>query len=263
MGLEHGRDASDPVDASHRPALEPSACEGGGALDLHPPQLRSRRHPDRVQAGHGSGDPELHRQPHHHDRAGQPGLRQEPHHLREGHGRHRLRIAPGASARGQGQGRGDRRRDPADRLRRLCRLREGLHAREGLRAHRRRTRLPAGARRALCRSEAQGDVALDHGLQPACARRMGQSAPLQSAPVDGKDLRARQFAVLADGPAIRLRHRARGRHLRASSARRHGRHQSGAPQAHRGNLARPARHHSGEAGLSRRRTGPDAAATAS
>ena len=93
VGLEHGRDASDPVDASHRPALEPSACEGGGALDLHAPQLRSRRHPDRVQAGDGSGDPELYRQPHHHDRTGQPGLRQEPHHLREGHGRHRLRIA--------------------------------------------------------------------------------------------------------------------------------------------------------------------------
>ena len=156
------------------------------------------------------------------------------------------------------KGAATRRRDPADRLRRLCRLCEGLHAREGLRAHRRRTRLPAGARRALCRSEAQGDVALDHGLQPACARRMGQPAPLQSASADRKDLRARQFAVLADRPAIRLRHRARGRHLRASSARRHGRHQSGAPQAHRGNLARPARHHSGKAGLSRGRTGPDA-----
>ena len=81
---------------------------------------------------------------------------------------------------------------------------------------------------------------------------------LQSASADGKDLRARQLAVLADRPAIRLRHRARGRHLRASSARRHGRHQSGAPQAHRGNLARPARHHSGKARLSRGRTGPDA-----
>ena len=55
VGLEHGRDASDPVDASHRPPIEPLACEGGGALDLHPPQLRPRRHPDRVQAGHRSG----------------------------------------------------------------------------------------------------------------------------------------------------------------------------------------------------------------
>ena len=114
VGLEHGGDASDPVDAAHRPPLEPSACEGRGALDLHPPQLGSRRHPDRVQAGHGSGDPELHRQPHHHDRAGQPGFRQEPHHLREGRGRHRLRPAPRPSARGQGQG---RRRRPAPRSR--------------------------------------------------------------------------------------------------------------------------------------------------
>ena len=75
VGLEHGRDAPDPVDAAHRPPPEPSACEGRGALHLHAPKLRSRRHPDRVQAGHGSGDPELHRQPHHHDRAGQPGFR--------------------------------------------------------------------------------------------------------------------------------------------------------------------------------------------
>ena len=81
---------------------------------------------------------------------------------------------------------------------------------------------------------------------------------LQSASADRKDLRARQFAVLADRPAVRLRHRARGRHLRASSAGRHGRDQSRAPQARRGNLARPARHHSGKARLSRGRAGPDA-----
>ena len=92
------------------------------------------------------------------------------------------------------KGAADRRRDGADRLRRLCGLREGLHAREGVGAYRRRARLPAGARRTLCRSEAQGDVALDDGLQPARPRRMGQPAALQSPSADRKDLRARQLA---------------------------------------------------------------------
>ena len=75
VGLEHGGDASDPVDARGRPPAGPSACEGRGAVDLHPPQRGSRRHPDRLQAGHRSRDPQLHRQPHHQDRPGQPGLR--------------------------------------------------------------------------------------------------------------------------------------------------------------------------------------------
>ena len=43
---------------------------------------------------------------------------------------------------------------------------------------RRRARLPAGARRTLRRSEAQGHVAMDHGIQPACPRRLGESARL-------------------------------------------------------------------------------------
>ena len=69
--------------------------------------------------------------------------------------------------------------------------------------------------------------------------------------------------VLPHRPALGLRHGARGRHLRAPAAGRHGGHQSGAPQACRRDLARSARHHSGEARLSRGRTGPDAARTAS
>ena len=39
VGLEHGRDASDPVDASHRPAPQSPACEGGSALYLYAPKL--------------------------------------------------------------------------------------------------------------------------------------------------------------------------------------------------------------------------------
>ena len=35
-----------------RPPAKPPARQGRGAIDIHKPQLRSRRHSDRVQAGH-------------------------------------------------------------------------------------------------------------------------------------------------------------------------------------------------------------------
>ena len=93
LGLEHGGDASDPVDAPDRPPAQPSARQGRGAVHVHKPQLRSRRHSDRVQARNGPGDPELHRQSHHLDRPGESGLHQQAHELRERHDRHRLRAA--------------------------------------------------------------------------------------------------------------------------------------------------------------------------
>ena len=89
--------------------LEPSARQGRRALHLHQSQHRSRRHADRLQARHRSGDPELHRQPHHLDRPGEPGFRRRAHDFREGHDRHRLRAAAGASAGEEGEGRGRRR----------------------------------------------------------------------------------------------------------------------------------------------------------
>ena len=68
----------------------------------------------------------------------------------------------------------------------------------------------------------------------------------------GKDLRARQQPVLADRPAIGLRHRARGRHLQPSPAGRHGRGQPRAPGDCGGeDLEAPGRHDPGEARLSR------------
>ena len=63
---------------------------------------------------------------------------------------------------------------------------------------------------------------------------------LQSASADREDRRAGQRSVLADRAAVGLRHRARGRHVRAPAARRHGRDEPGAPQARRGDLARAA-----------------------
>ena len=106
LGLEHGGDASDPVDASDRPPAQPPACQGRGAVHVHQSQLRSCRYPDRVQARDGPGDPQLHRQPHHLHRPGEPGLRQEPHELRERHDRHRLRPAIGPSAGEESERRG-------------------------------------------------------------------------------------------------------------------------------------------------------------
>jgi hypothetical protein len=50
---------------------------------------------------------------------------------------------------------------------------------------------------------------LDHGLQPAHARHLGQQHDLQRPPAGGQDQRARQQPVQPDRPAQRLRHRAR------------------------------------------------------
>ena len=78
------------------------------------------------------------------------------------------------------------------------------------------------AGQALRRPEEEDRVLLDHGLQPAHARHLGQQPHLQRASADRQDLRARQRPVLADRPAVGLRHGARGRHLLAPPAGRHG-----------------------------------------
>ena len=155
--------------------------------------------------------------------------------------------------------RGRRRRDAADRFRRLCRLREGLHAREGLRADRRRAAAscrssPSSMPIRSARSMSLWTMGFNQHVRGVWANQLVYNLHL----LTGKISEPGNSPVLADRPALGLRHGARGRHLRASPAGRHGGDQSGASQACRGNLARPARHHSGEAGLSRRRAGPDA-----
>ena len=103
-------------------------------------------------------------------------------------------------------------------------------------------REPAGsAGRALRRPEDQGHVVLDHGVQPAHARRLGEPDGLQPAPPDRQDQRARQQPVLAHRPAVGLRHRARGRHLLAPAAGRPAGGQPRASQARRGDLEAAAR----------------------
>jgi hypothetical protein len=106
VGLEHGGDAPDPVDAAHRPPAQPPPCPGRLAADLHQPQLRPRRHSDRLPARHRSGDPQLHRPPHHLDRAGQPEFVDRTPRSSRAH-RYRLRPAAGASAAAARAGAGD------------------------------------------------------------------------------------------------------------------------------------------------------------
>ena len=143
-------------------------------------------------------------------------------------------------------------------VRRICQIRLGLHAGKGRRNVGRAAQPARGARRALCRSQDQGRQLLDHGLQPAYPRRLVQQPRLQHPSADRENLRARQQPVLADRPAVGLRHRARGRHLLAPPAGRHGGDQQGAPRQGRADLEAARRHHSRQARLSRGAAEPDA-----
>ncbi len=138
-------------------------------------------------------------------------------------------------------------------------FREGLHARESLGAVRRGARFPARARRAVCRSVTQSNVALDHGLQPARPRRLGQPACLQSPSAHRKNLGTGEFAVLAHGAT-----------LACGTAREVGTFAHRLPAdmtvtnpAHRKHAEEiwrvPSGSDPGEAGLSRGRAGPHAA----
>ena len=136
VGLEHGGDASDPVDAADRsPAVSAPHVQGRGAVHVHQPQFRSRRYADRVQARHRSGDPQLHRQPHHHDRPGEPGFRPRAYDV---HARRRPTSATGCGRTHPLEKKATGAADPgathADGFRRLRGVREGLHAGEGRRS---------------------------------------------------------------------------------------------------------------------------------
>jgi nitrate reductase large subunit len=123
-------------------------------------------------------------------------------------------------------------------------VRRRIHARQGTRALRRAQGQARSTGQDLCRPEDQGHVLLDHGLQPAHARHLGQQHDLQRPPAGGQDLRARQQPVLADRPALGLRHGARSGHLCPPPARRHGGDQPQAPRDFREALEAARRHHS-------------------
>ena len=195
---------------------------------------------------------------HHFDWARKPRLRQQTYQLRQRGSRYRLRPAGRTSAADKGKGRSRPRCNAAHRLRCLCTFRKGLHARQRFQTKRGRAWVPSGTGRALRRPQSQGHVALDHGLQSTCARRVGKPARLQSSSSDGENLRAGQFAVLAHRAAFGLRHGARGGHLRAPASSRHDGDESRTPKTCRGDLAGAVRHNSGETGLPRGGTGPHA-----
>jgi hypothetical protein len=98
VGLEHGGDAPDPLDAGDRPAPLQPPREGGGAIGVRAPLLRPGRRADHLPSADGPGDPQLHRQLHHPDQPGPQGLRREARHVQARHHRHRLRPAARAPA---------------------------------------------------------------------------------------------------------------------------------------------------------------------
>ena len=73
-------------------------------------------------------------------------------------------------------------------------------------------------------------LVLDHGLQPAHARHLGERAGVHGPPAHRQAGQARQRRLLAHRPAVGLRHGARGRHLLPPPARRHGGGQPRAPR---------------------------------
>ena len=177
---------------------------------------------DHLQARHRPRDPELHRQPHHPDRRGEPRLR------RQALSTSAWPTPTSATACGRSTCWSSgpstpttrRSRSPSD-FDAYAKLVSRIHARHGVRALRRAEDAAGSAGEALRRPEDQGDVALDHGVQPARPRRLGQPPGLQPPPADREDLGAGQQPVLAHRPALGLRHGARGRHLLPPPARRH------------------------------------------
>jgi nitrate reductase NapA len=95
----------------------------------------------------------------------------------------------------------------------------------------------------------QGDVVLDHGLQPAHPRCLGEQHDLQHSPAHWKDQRAGQQPLLPYRPTVGMRHRPRGWNLLASSVGRHGGDQPQAPRRDREDLEAARRDHPGKARL--------------
>ena len=72
LGLEHGGDASDPVDPGHRPTTEPSQRTRLDPFDLRAPHDGTLGPGPDFQARNRSRHPQLHRQLHHPERRGEP-----------------------------------------------------------------------------------------------------------------------------------------------------------------------------------------------
>ena len=242
-----------------RPPALRAACARRRAVDLRAPLVRPRRHRHGVQAADRPLHPQRHRQPHHQDRPGQQGFRRQAHACSS--------AARPTSATGCAPNIRCRRRRPGAAkagdatdmsFDEYAKFVSDYTLEKAAEMSGVPVEPPRGAGRALCRPEDQGRQLLDHGLQPAHPRRLVQQPRLQHPSADRKNLRARQQPVLAHRPALGLRHRARGRHLLASPAGRHGGDQQGASRHGRADLEAARRHHSRQARLSRGAAEPDA-----
>ncbi len=105
VGLEHGRDAPDPVDAGHRPPARPAAGEGGGAVDLRA-TAASTWPTSRWSSSRGTDLVILNYIANHiiQYRRGERGFRrQATRRFAQGRRRHRLRPAPRRPAGAEGE----------------------------------------------------------------------------------------------------------------------------------------------------------------
>ena len=242
-----------------RPPAQRAACARRRAVDLRAPLVRSRRHRHGVQAADRSlasstPSPTTSSRPAGSTRTSSTSIRCSS----AARPTSATGCAPSIRWRQKATGRAKAERLHRHELRGVREVRLRVHAGEGRRDVGRAGQPARGAGRALRRPEDQGHQLLDHGLQPAHPRRLVQQPRLQHPSADRENLRARQQPVLADRPAVGLRHRARGRHLLAPAAGRHGGDQQGAPRHRREDLEAARRHHPRQAGLSRGAAEPDA-----
>ena len=179
VGLEHGGDAPDPVDAGHRPAAVARRNVKVAVLSTF--EHRSFELADIPIVFTPQTDLAILNyiaQPHHQDRTASTSDFVDKHTtFRLGNDRHRLRAAAGAPAAEGGEERRRRRaaRQPID-FDEYAKFVSTLRRSTTRPKLSRRAEEPArGAGRALRRPEGQGDVVLDHGLQPAHARRVGNN----------------------------------------------------------------------------------------
>ena len=239
--------------------LSAPATQGRRAVGVRAPLLRARRPADHLHAADRPGDPQLHRDHIIRTNRVNRDVRRQAHGVQARQRRHRLRAAPRAPAAEGGE------------ERRRC---------ERLQAHRRSTNTRNSSRPTTLDTTAKltgvpksqldalAELYADPKIKVMSFWTMGfnqhtrgvwaNKLCLQPAPAHRQDRDARQQPVLADGPAVGLRHGARGRHVLPSPAGGHGGDQSRAPREDRGRSGIPRRDDPGQARLSRRAAEPDA-----
>ena len=207
--------------------------QGRRAVDLRAPLLRARRPRAHLHAADRPRDPQLHRQLHHPDQPREPGLRRRS--------TRRSSSATTTSATGCGPSTRcrRRRRTPATRTaRKPITFDEYAKFVADLRRSSTRAKL-SGVPKA--RLDALAELYADPKIKVMSFWTMGFNQHTRGVWANhlvynlhlltGKISDARQQPVLAHRPALGLRHGARGRHVLAPPAGRHGGDQPEAPRA--------------------------------